>query len=289
MIEYPTDEIPLLTTKKVFWKSAIKEILWMWVDKSNIVADLDSNIWKEWQLPDETIGNSYGYKLGQKVYDTPKHKKIKKIMESDLPNKEKVLLIGEEVNYDFTKSNVFSMVEKVGYSHDLMLDIGNSALESIPKFDQVENLIYELKHNPESRRHITLMFSPEDVDKASLFPCAFGTLWSVKNGRLNLLLLQRSVDLGLGWSFNTFGYYILLRMVAQVCGYKVGTFKHMLGDYHIYERHIPAIKKQIEHKGFKAPKLWINPEVKNIEDFKIEDFKIENYECGKYTKLEVAI
>ncbi|MEE5181063.1 thymidylate synthase [Bacillus subtilis] len=155
--------------------------------------------------------------------------------------------------------------------------------------DQVNYLIYQLMTNPASRRHITTLWNPDDLDGMSLTPCVYETQWHVKGGKLHLEVRCRSNDMALGNPFNVFQYNVLQRMIAQVTGLELGEYIYHIGDAHIYDRHVEAIKEQMERKSFSAPKLWINPEVKNFYDFTIDDFKLIDYKHGDTIKMEVAI
>lgn len=158
--------------------------------------------------------------------------------------------------------------------------------------NQVDHLIYELKHNNQSRRMMTNIYCFEDLHDMHLYPCAFETLWDVSNGKLNLTLVQRSGDMLAaaapgGW--NCCQYIILQKMIAQVCGYEPGEFVHVVNNLHIYDRHIPLVKKVMENPEYPAPKLWINPEIKDFYDFKLEDFRLDDYQSSKLEeKIEIA-
>lgn len=168
--------------------------------------------------------------------------------------------------------------------------IGNSV--SIPIYqmiDQVDYLLNQLKNNPSSRRHITTLWNPDDLDDMSLTPCVYETQWHVKGGKLHLEVRCRSNDMALGNPFNVFQYNVLQRMIAQVTGYELGEYIYHIGDCHIYTRHIEPIKEQINRTRFEAPTLWINPDVKDFYDFKISDFKLINYDYGEKINFEVAI
>jgi len=158
--------------------------------------------------------------------------------------------------------------------------------------DQVDHLIYDLKHNNQSRRMMTNIYNFEDLHDMHLYPCAYETIWDVSNGKLNMTLIQRSGDMLAaaapgGW--NCCQYILLQRMIAQVCDLQVGEFVHIVNNLHIYDRHVPLVKKVMENKSYPAPKLWINPEVKNFYDFKLEDFRLDDYEATKLEeKIEIA-
>lgn len=158
--------------------------------------------------------------------------------------------------------------------------------DGIVKMDQVEYVLYLLKHDPASRRIMTNLFNHEELKDMNLEPCAYGTQWSVKGGKLHLILNQRSQDMLAANGWNTMQYAALLCMFAQVTGYEVGTLVHNIGDCHIYDRHIPLIEKLLEANPVECnPKLIINNPTKNFYEFKVEDFEIQNYDYNKETKL----
>ncbi len=167
-MEFDNSEIPILTTKKVAWKSAIKELLWIWQMKSNKVQDLRDlgvNIWNEWEQEDGTIGKSYGYQLG----------KINRKIQAP-------------IHWD---------KHTIEYYKDKGLDYHEFPISNTVMADQVDYLIHELKNNPSSRRHITTLWNPDDLDDMSLTPCVYETQWHVKNNKLHLEVRSRSNDMAL--------------------------------------------------------------------------------------------
>jgi thymidylate synthase len=227
-------EFPVLTLRTQAFKGVVRELLWMWQKKSNIVDELGKSaaIWRAWEDDKGTIGKTYGYQLGK------------------------------------------------------------TATYSYGELDQVDNLIYLLKNKPMDRRMITTMWCPEDLHEMNLPPCVYETLWDVSDGKLNCTVIQRSGDMlaaaaSGGW--DTMQYAILTHMLAQVCGYEVGELVHIVNNLHIYDRHVEAVKEVMNNPEYPAPKLWINPEVKNFYDFTEEDFELIDYQSTKLTsKFEVA-
>ena len=227
-------EFPALTIRTQAFKGVVRELLWMWQKKSNVVNDLgkSASIWRAWERPDGTIGKTYGYQLGVK------HK------------------------YEYGE------------------------------LDQVDNLIYLLKNKPMDRRMIVTMWNPEDLHDMALPPCAYESIWDVTDGKLNCTLIQRSGDVlaaaaSGGW--DTMEYAILVHMLAQVCGYKVGTLVHIVNNLHIYDRHVEVVKKVLENPEYDAPVLKINPNITDFYEFTEADFSLENYKSTKSEKFEVAI
>ena len=158
--------------------------------------------------------------------------------------------------------------------------------EGIKNLDQVDYMLYLLKNDQASRRVMTNIFNFEDLKDMNLEPCAYGTQWLVKGGKLHLILNQRSQDMLAANGWNTMQYAALLHMVAQCAGLKPGTLTHNIGDCHIYDRHIPLIKKLIEAKPMDVtPKLIIHNDTTNFYDFKVEDFEIVGYDYNKEIKL----
>lgn len=158
--------------------------------------------------------------------------------------------------------------------------------EGIQEMDQVDFVLYLLKNDPASRRILTNIFVHEDLKDMNLEPCAYSTQWLVKNGKLHLILNQRSQDMLAANGWNTMQYAALLCMFAQVAGLEVGTLTHNIGDCHIYDRHIPLVEKLINGETMDVhPKLVINNPTKNFYDFKIEDFEIQGYDYNKEMKL----
>jgi thymidylate synthase len=157
-------------------------------------------------------------------------------------------------------------------------------------FDQVDRVIHDLKHNPYSRRIITNIYTHADLSEMNLYPCAYSMTFNVTGNKLNAILNQRSNDVLVANNWNVAQYAILVHMLAQVSGFEVGEFVHVIADAHIYERHIPLVKELINRETFDAPKLVINPDIKNFYDFKVEDFTLENYQRGpQIKKIPVAI
>lgn len=155
--------------------------------------------------------------------------------------------------------------------------------------NQVHNLIDQLINNPTSRRHVISLWNIDDLEQMELYPCVWNNQWLIKEGFLQLVVNARSNDIGLGNPFNVFQYYVLQRMISQVTGYKLGTLTLNINDAHIYERHIEPLKEQIQQYSYAAPELWINPEIKRIDDFTINDFDLKNYEYHPSIKMEIAI
>ena len=176
----------------------------------------------------------------------------------------------------------------IGKAYGYQLGVKHKYKEG--EFDQVDRVLYDLKHNPTSRRIMTNIYTFADLNEMHLYPCAYSMTFNVTGDTLNGILNQRSNDVLTANNWNVVQYAILLHMFAQVSGLKVGELVHVIADAHIYDRHVPIVEKILKNPEFKAPKLWINPEVKNFYDFTVDDFKLEGYEFTKLEdKIEVAI
>ncbi|HOO23301.1 MAG TPA: thymidylate synthase [Clostridia bacterium] len=210
-------EFPILTIRKINFKAAVDEILWIWQKKSNNVNDLNSHIWDSWADETGSIGKAYGYQLAQKA----KYKE------------------GE--------------------------------------FDQVDRVLFDLKHNPQSRRILTNIYNFQDLHEMNLYPCAYSMTFNVSGDVLNGILNQRSNDMVVANNWNVVQYAVLLHMFAHVSGLKVGELVHVISDAHIYDRHIPYLEKIIENPQYDAPGFSFNKDVLNFYDFRIEDFELKDY------------
>ncbi len=162
--------------------------------------------------------------------------------------------------------------------------------------DQVDRVLYDLKNNPFSRRIMTNIYVHQDLSEMALYPCAYSMTFNVeqKKGRdkltLNAVLNQRSQDVLAANNWNVCQYALLLMAFAQVSNMEAGELVHVIADAHIYDRHVPIIQKLISRPTFPAPKVTLNPEVKNFYDFTMNDVLVENYQCGPQIKnIPIAI
>lgn len=226
------DGFPLVTTKKMFIKGIIHELLWFIKGDTNIkyLTDNGVHIWDEWADKNGDLGRIYGAQWRE------------------------------------------------------------WRVNSRTKIDQLKSVIDMIKNDPYSRRLIVNSWNVGDLDKMNLPPChCFYQFYVSKDGFLDLQLYQRSADLFLGVPFNIASYSLLLAMVAQVCGLKPRRFIHTIGDGHIYLNHVEQVKEQLSREPFALPKLELNPNVRNIFDFKYEDIKIVDYNCHPAIKGDVAV
>ena len=170
----------------------------------------------------------------------------------------------------------------IGKAYGYQLSVKHQYPEGM--FDQVDRVLYDLKHNPQSRRIITNIYVHSDLHEMNLYPCAYSMTFNVTGNKLNAILNQRSNDILPANNMNVVEYAILVHMMAQVSGFEVGELVHVIADAHIYDRHIPLIKELISRTPQPAPILKINPDVKNFYDFKREDFELIGYNPGPQIK-----
>ncbi len=156
--------------------------------------------------------------------------------------------------------------------------------------DQVDNVLWCLKNDRYSRRIITSMYNFDDLSEMRLEPCAYSMTFNVKGDTLNAILNQRSQDILAANNWNVVQYAVLMMMLAQVSGLKAGELVHVISDAHIYDRHVDIIRELIERPQYPAPKVTLNPDVKNFYDFTVDDIKIENYRHGEQIRnIPVAV
>ena len=223
-------EFPLMTLRRVYYRSAIDEILWIYQKKSNRVSELSSHIWDAWADENGTIGKAYGYQLGVK------HK---------YPEGE---------------------------------------------FDQVDRVLYDLKHNPASRRILTNIYNFEDLHEMALYPCAYSMTFNVTGRTLNAILNQRSQDMLAANNWNVCQYAALTYMFAQVSGLEAGELVHVIADAHIYDRHVPLVRQLLERQGRPAPAFVMDPEVTDFYRFTRDSIRLEGYDPQPFDeKIPVAI
>lgn len=155
--------------------------------------------------------------------------------------------------------------------------------------DQIKAVVDEIKHNPTSRRLIVSAWNVAEIDDMALAPCHCLMQFYVSSGKLSLQLYQRSADVFLGVPFNIASYALLLQMVAQVTGMKVGEFVHSFGDVHIYLNHLEQVEEQLSREPRKLPRMVLNPNVKEINDFKYEDFTLLDYDPHPHIAGQVSV
>ncbi|MDI9498371.1 MAG: thymidylate synthase [Bacillota bacterium] len=224
------EEFPMLTLRRVPFITLLREILWIWVQRSNRVSDLGAKIWDAWADEEGTIGRAYGYQLG--------------------------------VRHKYPEG----------------------------EFDQVERVLYDLRHNRYSRRILTSIYNHHDLHQMQLYPCAWSLTLNVTGDRLNAILNQRSQDMLAANAFNVAQYAVLVHMFARVSGLKAGELVHVIADAHIYDRHEDIVRELIERPGFSAPTLEIDPAVTDFFAYRPEHFALRDYVHGPdIPRFEVAI
>ncbi len=249
------DGFPLLTTKRVYLRAILHELLWFVSGDTNIkyLVDNDVKIWNEW--PYEIFKKSPDFQ-GETLEDF-----VQKIKEDEV----------------FAKK------------HGDLGPVYGKQWRNFNGIDQLLNVIEEIKTNPTSRRLIVNAWNPAEIKDMALPPCHMMFHFYVNDGKLSLQLYQRSADIFLGVPFNIASYALLLMMVAQVTNLEPYEFIHTLGDAHIYDNHVEQINLQLSREPRKLPKMTLNPKIKNILDFKFEDFELTEYNPHKGIKGAVAV
>jgi thymidylate synthase len=281
------DSIPIMTLRRTAFKSAIDEILWIYQKNSNKISELNSHVWDSWDVGDGTIGKAYGYQIGQRY----KHHKYQ-------------------------------------HGEDLSQYPSAEVSDGYVWLSQIDAVIWDLKNNPGSRSIMTNMYNHDDLHAMGLRPCAYSMTFNVTKDSdgemvLNGMLNQRSQDMLTANNWNVVQYSVLLQMIAQVVGMKVGRFTHVVADMHIYDRHEEWVKeliasyndlkhqyrkdhprkpiedaeseaeyyqKMMNDTPYPNPTFWINPEVKNFYDFTVKDFALDNYQYLPFDhKIPVAV
>lgn len=257
---------PLLTTKKVFTKGIIHELLWFLSGDSNIqyLVKNGVHIWDDWPL---------------RYYKQSMEK------EGQAPLSREEFLEKIKTDDEFAKKwGELGPVYGYQWRH--------WPTQSGGEIDQISWVVNEIKNNPNSRRLIVSAWNAADIEemaKAGLPPCHSLFQFYVLNGKLSCQLYQRSADTFLGVPFNIASYSILTHMIAQVCGLDVGDFVHTFGDAHIYKNHMDQVHEQLSRDMRPLPTLKLNPKVKDIFSFKIEDFEFEGYDPHPAIKAPVAV
>ncbi len=158
------------------------------------------------------------------------------------------------------------------------------------EMDQVDNVLWQLKNQPQSRRIMTNIYNFADLSEMNLEPCAYSMTFNVTGSRLNAILNQRSQDILAANNWNVVQYSILLMMFAQVCGLEAGELVHVISDAHIYNRHVPVIEELIRRPQYPAPKVNLNPEIRDFYDFTTADITVEDYQTNPQVKnIPIAI
>ena len=182
----------------------------------------------------------------------------------------------------------------IGKAYGYQLGVKHQYKEGM--MDQVDRVIYDLKHTPFSRRILTNIYVHQDLHEKNLYPCAYSMTFNVTQKKgddrltLNGILNQRSQDVLAANNWNVCQYAVLMHMLAQVCDMRVGELVHVIADAHIYDRHVPIVKELIERPQYDAPKFWLNPDIKDFYQFTTDDIKITDYVTGEQIKdIPIAV
>ena len=223
-------EFPIQTIRRMYLKSSVDELLWIWQKKSNNVHDLSSRIWDAWADETGSIGKAYGYQLG--------------------------------VQHQYREGMM----------------------------DQVDRVLYDLKHDPGSRRILTSLYEHADLHEMALYPCAWSMTFNVSGRTLNAILNQRSQDMLTANGWNVMQYAVLVHLLAQVSGLVPGELVHVIADAHIYDRHVPLVEEIIARAPYPAPRLVLDPAVEDFYRFTPDSVRLEGYRCHEFDhKIPVAI
>lgn len=224
------EEFPIQTIRRMAFKSALDELLWIWQKKSSSIHDLNSHIWDAWADESGSIGKAYGYQLGVK------HR------------------------------------YREGW------------------FDQVDRVLYDLRHDPASRRILTSLYNHHDLHEMHLYPCAWSVTFNVTGNVLNAVLNQRSQDMLTANGWNVMQYAVLLHMFAAVSDLVPGELVHVIADAHIYDRHVPIVEEIISREPYPAPTLWMDPAAEDFYSFTPDSFRLEGYRAWPLErKIPVAV
>lgn len=266
------DGFPLLTTKKMALRSIIHELLWFLKGDSNLryLALNDVHIWDEWPF---------------KAYLTRNNLPLPQTGSEEWNTQLKAFV--EQIKLEESFAKEYGNLGPVyGYQWR------NWPTPDGRHVDQISQVINQIKNSPDSRRMIVSAWNVADIDemaKAGLPPCHCLFQFYVANGKLSCQMYQRSADTFLGVPFNIASYSLLVMMIAQVTNLVPGEFIHTFGDVHIYSNHFDQVKEQLAREPKQKPVMKINPDVKNIFDFKFEDFSLEGYEPYPVIKAPIAV
>ncbi|GHE67704.1 thymidylate synthase [Camelimonas fluminis] len=241
------DGFPLLTTKRVHFRSIVHELIWFLSGDTHVryLQENGVSIWDEWATPEQCA------RFGRQAGD-----------------------LGPVYGHAWRN---FGGTE---------LPDGSFAQDGV---DQISWLIKEIRRNPDSRRLIVTGWDPEQQDRVALPPCHTLFQFYVANGRLSCQLYQRSADVFLGVPFNIASYALLTHLIAQACDLQPGDFVHSFGDVHLYLNHVEQAKEQLSRAPRALPKLWLNPQTRDIFAFRYDDVRLEGYDPHPLIRAPVAV
>jgi len=252
---------PAVTTKRLAWKAVVSELLWF------------------------IEGSGDERRLAEILHGTRD------------PEKKTIWTANAEANYWAPKAQCPGDLGRVygvqwrtwrkfnNYSNESDLEVGH-----YQEIDQLQNLIEGIKRDPFGRRHILTAWNPGELDQMALPPChVLSQFYVSDDGELSCQMYQRSADMFLGVPFNIASYSLLTYIIAQVCDLTPGTFVHTIGDAHIYLNHIGQVKEQLSRDPLPLPTLWLNPDIKRIDNFAMDDIQLQNYESHPPIKAPMAV
>ncbi|OYQ30149.1 thymidylate synthase [Sandarakinorhabdus cyanobacteriorum] len=260
--------VPLLTTKRVFWKSAIRELIWFLNGESNIrpLVEQGVHIWTDWPL--DAYRKASGEAISRDEFEA-------RIM-ADADFAARWGELGPVYGVQWRRWPRFAANEDGSYRADT-------------PFDQLAALVDGLKRNPNSRRHIFTGWNVPYLDQMALPPCHMTYQYFVADGRLSGILYQRSCDLGLGFPFNIFEAAVLIRMLAQQCGLEPGMLTWMGADCHVYENHEHLVTEQLRRSTRPLPRLDFARQPADLFSYALEDFVITGYDPHPHIAAPVAV
>lgn len=285
-------EFPILTTKQLFYRQAVTEMLWIWQIGSNDVRELNKrnvHIWDKWMVDEDGI-----YRIYEPYGEYNPDKEVEVLDPLSVPIDDPFgstheFKIKKDENGNVLKAKSLipgkTIREAKWYGKEYAHTIGTAYGFITNRYGHTKSLIQTIKKNPTDRRMIKSLWQDEFLRTAVLPSCVWSTEWDVTDGKLNLLLHQRSCDVPLGLPFNVTQYATFLCMIAQVTGLEPGIMSHSIKDAHIYVNQIDGIKEQIrrgeELEDLPAPELWLNPEIKDFFKFDnskdLKDIKVLKY------------
>lgn len=273
------DGFPALTTKKLFWKPVVGELLWFLRGSrdNKVLADLTYG-----DLDHRTIwspnANDPGKEGSPNAWLTNPHR----FRDDD---------VGRIYGVQWRKWRHTEIKSYDDYlNHDDACTTFFGAKAQVTEIDQVANIINKIKTNPADRRMVLTAFNVGEMDQMSLPPCHMFAQFHVSTkGRLSCQVYIRSNDLGLGLPFNIASYALLTHLMAHVTGTTPGDLIVMIGDAHIYKNHIEHVKEQLTRSAFPLPTLKLNPDISNIDDFTMSDIELIGYQCHPPIKMDMAV
>ena len=261
-------QMPLMTTKRVYWKTATREMLWFLTGGTNIRELLAQGvtIWSDWPLA-----------------------RYRKVTQDEISQEAFEKRIVEDVDFAERWGDLGPVYGKQWVDWPTYLPAENGLFRRGEGVDQITQLVESLKNNPGSRRHIIEGWNVAELDQMALPPCHKTYQFHVADGKLNGLLFQRSCDVALGLPFNLWSAALLQRMLAAQAGLEPGEFVWMGGDVHLYLNHEALVKEQLSREPAGSPRLHLKRQPASIFDYRIEDFEVTGYEPKGAIKAPIAV